>query len=292
VTGLGVSTSGAEKWFRLRLAAPLAVTHTTVRNVRCRSVALKQMEAHRSTLSLETGQREPIQQRWVDTTTPCGIRSRTRRPSCSTRLGRSALRALCRGRGPCRAPILIYTARTRQCLRCCATCVPWRPDCSQRTASTVLHGHCSPRRRPPHHVIDPTTPGHCLAHCRLPSVRSLARTHAHAGVARHCRRRRCDGEALQSEAPLRRLIFTRAVRPSEQRRPGGSTVYAPDDRRRVRVARGKQRVVGSERDGADNVAMAAEGAEAPDQCAQPSRCQLRSRSGDCEAANPRETRRE
>ena len=45
MTGLGVSTSGAEKWFRLRLAAPLAVTHT-VRNVRCRSVALKQMEAH------------------------------------------------------------------------------------------------------------------------------------------------------------------------------------------------------------------------------------------------------
>ena len=225
MTGLGVSTSGAEKWFRLRLAAPLAVTHTTVRNVRCRSVALKQMEAHRSTLSLETGQREPIQQRWVDTTTPCGIRSRTRRPSCSTRLGRSVLRALCRGRGPCRAPILLYTARTRQCLRCCATCVPWRPDCSQRTASTVLHGHCSPRRGPPHHVIDRTTPGHCWPTVDSRAfVHSHARTHTPASHAspqamRAAMERRCKAKLRSGANPL---IFTRAVRPSEQRCPGGS----------------------------------------------------------------------
>jgi hypothetical protein len=98
-----------------------------------------------------------------------------------------------------------------------------RPDCSQRTASTVLHGHCSPRRGPPHHVIDRTTPGHCLfAHCRLPSVRSLARSHAHAGVARvaagDAMERRCKAKLRSGANPL---IFTRAVRPSEQRRPGG-----------------------------------------------------------------------
>ncbi len=122
MTGLGVSTSGAEKWLRLRLAAaPLAVTHTTVRNVRCRSVALKQMEAH----CLDAQSRNGTARTHTTAVGGYDHAMRDQIAHQATELLHSSWplssSSFVPWTGSLPRTILLYTARTRKCLRCCAT---------------------------------------------------------------------------------------------------------------------------------------------------------------------------
>ena len=117
---------------------------------------------------------------------------RTTRPSCSTRLGRSVLRASCRGRGPCHAAVFA---------RACA--------CSALPAPAVLHEQYSPRsrgeatapiRRRRLTTRWPTVDG-------FPSVRLFTRTHTpasrrHRRRARGAMEKRCKAKLCSDASPL------------------------------------------------------------------------------------------